>query len=82
MYAIGFTVTHCRFEATDPESDEVVLMKILHVLLACVRGAAGRLLSDDMIYEMVQVSVLIQLVITSMSLLLHRLVIEWRFKVD
>jgi hypothetical protein len=28
---IGKTVTHCRFEATDPEADEVVLMLILKV---------------------------------------------------
>ena len=28
---IAETVTHCRFEATDPDSDEVVLMKILQV---------------------------------------------------
>ena len=54
MHAIGYAVTHCRFEATDPDSDEVVLMKILHVLRACVRGSAGRLISDDMVYEMVQ----------------------------
>jgi len=54
MWHIGFTVTHCRFEATDPDSDEVVLSKILQVLLACVRGAAGRLITDDMVCEMVQ----------------------------
>lgn len=54
MQEIGFAVTHCRFEATDPDSDEVVLMKILQVLSACVRGAAGHLISDDMIFEMVQ----------------------------
>jgi hypothetical protein len=54
MWHIGYTVTHCRFEATDPDSDEVVLMKILQVLLACVRGSAGRLITDDMVYELVQ----------------------------
>jgi hypothetical protein len=29
-------------------------MKILQVLLACVRGSAGRLITDDMVYELVQ----------------------------
>ena len=29
--SIADSVTHCRFEATDPDSDEVVLMKILQV---------------------------------------------------
>jgi hypothetical protein len=31
LESIADSVTHCRFEATDPESDEVVLMKILKV---------------------------------------------------
>ncbi len=35
MAAIAETVTHCKFEATDSVSDEVVLMKILQVLMDC-----------------------------------------------
>jgi brefeldin A-resistance guanine nucleotide exchange factor 1 len=54
MMRIAETVTHCRFEATDPDSDEVVLMRILRVLLACLRCPAGYLLTDDLVYETVQ----------------------------
>ena len=34
MHCIADAVTLCRFEATDPDHDDVVLSKILHVLLA------------------------------------------------
>ena len=47
-------VTQCRFEATDPASDEVVLSKILNVLLDCARCDAARLLSDRNVCDMVQ----------------------------
>lgn len=40
-------VTGCRFEVTDPASEEAVLMKILQVLVACVKCKAGILLSDQ-----------------------------------
>eukprot|EP00898_Chlorokybus_atmophyticus_P000253 jgi/Chlat1/1228/Chrsp115S01684 len=51
---IADATTHCRFEATDPGSDEVVLMKILQVLLACLRCPAGALLSDDDVCHIIQ----------------------------
>lgn len=51
---IAETVTHCRFEATDPDSDEVVLMKILQVLLSCINSPLGWLLPNDLVIEMVQ----------------------------
>jgi hypothetical protein len=54
MAAIADAVTHCRFEATDNDSDEVVLFKILRVLLACLRCPAGALLSDHAVCEMLQ----------------------------
>ncbi|KAH7537156.1 ARF guanine-nucleotide exchange factor GNOM [Ziziphus jujuba] len=40
-------VTSCRFEVTDPASEEVVLMKILQVLLACMKGKASIMLSNQ-----------------------------------
>jgi len=49
------TVIHCRFEVTNMESDDVVLMKILRVLLSCLSCSAGRLLSDDTVFEMLNV---------------------------
>ena len=54
MHAVADAVTHCRFEATDPASDEVVLSKILQVLVACVRSPCGSLLSDEDICAIVQ----------------------------
>eukprot|EP01114_Cavostelium_apophysatum_P009107 TRINITY_DN2217_c0_g1_i3.p1 TRINITY_DN2217_c0_g1~~TRINITY_DN2217_c0_g1_i3.p1 ORF type:complete len:1471 (+),score=363.32 TRINITY_DN2217_c0_g1_i3:184-4596(+) len=51
---IADAVTHCRFEATDPESDEVVLMKILEVLLSCVKSPIAVLLTEDLVLEMIQ----------------------------
>lgn len=42
------------FEATDPDTDEVVLMKIQRVLLALLDSSQGYLLSDQIINDMVQ----------------------------
>lgn len=46
-------VTSCRFEVTDPASEEVVLMKILQVLLACMKSKASILLSNQHICTIV-----------------------------
>lgn len=40
-------MTSCRFEVTDPASEEVVLMKILQVLLACMKSKASVMLSNQ-----------------------------------
>ncbi|XP_038699298.1 ARF guanine-nucleotide exchange factor GNOM-like [Tripterygium wilfordii] len=47
MYLIVDAVTSCRFEVTDPGSEEVVLMKILQVLLACMKSKASVKLSNQ-----------------------------------
>uniref|UniRef100_A0A2P2KJD8 SEC7 domain-containing protein n=1 Tax=Rhizophora mucronata TaxID=61149 RepID=A0A2P2KJD8_RHIMU len=47
MHLVVDAVTSCRFEVTDPASEEVVLMKILQVLLACVKSKALVLLSNQ-----------------------------------
>eukprot|EP00249_Psilotum_nudum_P020568 c27761_g1_i1 orf=605-5020(+) len=46
MHDIVEAVTSCRFEVTDPASEEVVLMKILQVLLACMKNQASKMLTD------------------------------------
>ncbi|KAG6551263.1 hypothetical protein Mapa_007189 [Marchantia paleacea] len=46
IHGIVDAVTSCRFEVTDPASEEVVLMKILQVLLACMKCGAGLVLSN------------------------------------
>lgn len=47
MHMVVDTVTSCRFEVTDPASEEVVLMKILQVLHACIKSKASIVLSNQ-----------------------------------
>jgi len=47
MHAVVDAVTSCRFEVTDPASEEAVLMKILQVLLACMKSRASAVLSNQ-----------------------------------
>ena len=42
MHSIANAVTQCKFEATDPASDEVVLYKILQVSCCLTLPAAAR----------------------------------------
>ena len=51
---IAETVSHCRFEATSPESDDIVVMKVLRVLYSCISSPVGYLLPDDTIWKMIQ----------------------------
>lgn len=53
MHLVVDAVTSCRFEVTDPGSEEVVLMKILQVLLACVKSKASVRLSNQHICTIV-----------------------------
>jgi brefeldin A-resistance guanine nucleotide exchange factor 1 len=46
MGAVVEAVTGCRFEVTDPASEEAVLARVLQVLLACVRGRAAPALAN------------------------------------
>lgn len=47
MHLVVDAVTSCRFEVTDRSSEEVVLMKILQVLLACMKSKASVMLSNQ-----------------------------------
>ncbi|WOL08915.1 ARF guanine-nucleotide exchange factor GNOM [Canna indica] len=47
MHLVVEAVTSCRFEVTDPASEEAVLMKILQVLLAIMRSRASAVLSNQ-----------------------------------
>ncbi|KAJ0099255.1 hypothetical protein Patl1_21868 [Pistacia atlantica] len=53
MHLIVDAVTSCRFEVTDPASEEVVLMKILQVLLACMKSKAAVKLSNQHVCNIV-----------------------------
>ncbi|CAM8909087.1 unnamed protein product [Rhodiola kirilowii] len=53
MALIVDAVTSCRFEVTDPASEEVVLMKILQVLLACMKSKASKKLNNQHVCNIV-----------------------------
>lgn len=53
LHLIVDAVTSCRFEVTDPASEEVVLMKILQVLLACMKNKASVYLSNHHVCNIV-----------------------------
>ena len=53
MHLLVDAVTSCRFEVTDPASEEVVLMKILQVLLACMKSKASVVLSNQHVCNIV-----------------------------
>ncbi|KAF7831044.1 ARF guanine-nucleotide exchange factor GNOM-like [Senna tora] len=59
MHLVVDAVTSCRFEVTDPASEEVVLMKILQVLLACVKNKASAMLSNQHVCTIVNTCFLI-----------------------
>lgn len=53
LHQIVDAVTSCRFEVTDPASEEVVLMKILQVLLACMKSKASANLTNHHVCNIV-----------------------------
>lgn len=54
MAQLSTAGTHCKFEASDSVSDEVVLLKILDVLRNCLTGRLGDVLSDESVCEMME----------------------------
>lgn len=54
MSQLSSAGTHCKFEASDSVSDEVVLLKILDVLRNCLTGHLGQVLSDESVCEMME----------------------------
>lgn len=51
---IVLNVSRCRFEATDHDVDDVVLVRILRVLEASLHCEAGHLLTNSRVFEMIQ----------------------------
>ena len=47
-------VTHCNFDVRDREDAEVVSMKIIEILMECLRCSAGEQLNDDAVVDMVE----------------------------
>ncbi|KAK1270973.1 ARF guanine-nucleotide exchange factor GNOM [Acorus gramineus] len=53
MRSVVETVTSCRFEVSDPASEEAVLMKILQVLLVCMKSKVSSMLSNQHVLTIV-----------------------------
>jgi brefeldin A-resistance guanine nucleotide exchange factor 1 len=54
MTGVAGAGTHCKFEASDSVSDEVVLLKILDVLRNTLTSDLGDVLSDEAVCEMME----------------------------
>jgi len=54
LVELSSTVSHCKFEASDSSSDEVVLLKIMTVIQDCMCGYVGGLLGDIEVCEMLE----------------------------
>ncbi|KAL7141011.1 hypothetical protein ABFS83_08G025900 [Erythranthe nasuta] len=73
LHLIVDAVTSCRFEVTDPASEEVVLMKILQVLLACMKNKASISLNNHHVCSIVNTCFRIVHQASSKSELLQRI---------
>lgn len=54
MGNLASAATHCKFEASDSVSDEVVLLKMLQVLQMALISPCGSVLSDEAVCEMME----------------------------
>jgi brefeldin A-resistance guanine nucleotide exchange factor 1 len=72
MAQLSTAATHCKFEASDSVSDEVVLLKILDVLRNCLTGSLAVVLSDESVCEMMEtgLSMCCQMRLSGTSLIL------------
>ncbi|CAI9096540.1 OLC1v1032716C1 [Oldenlandia corymbosa var. corymbosa] len=59
MHLVVDSVTSCRFTITDPASEEVVFMKVLQVLLACMKGKTSVVLSNQHVCNIVKTCILV-----------------------
>ncbi|KAF2273587.1 Sec7-domain-containing protein [Westerdykella ornata] len=54
MQQLSSAITHCRFEASDSNSDEVVLLRILRLMENMIAGPGGEVLGDESVCEMME----------------------------
>ncbi|KAI8082800.1 uncharacterized protein BX664DRAFT_366573 [Halteromyces radiatus] len=54
MNALSSAATHCKFEASDAASDELVLLRMLQVLQVTLTSECGQVLSDEAVCEMME----------------------------
>ena len=54
LYKLATAITHCRFEATDQNEDDAVLLRILSLMEEAVCKDHGPLLPDESVCEIVE----------------------------
>ncbi|KAI9483078.1 MAG: hypothetical protein EXX96DRAFT_478742 [Benjaminiella poitrasii] len=54
MNALSSAATHCKFEASDAASDELVLLRMLQLLQMAITSKCGQVLSDEAVCEMME----------------------------
>jgi len=54
MQLLSGTVTHCRFEAENTSTDEVVFLRILKLMEIMITGKSGEVLGDQSVCEMME----------------------------
>lgn len=51
---LAFSITHCRFEATDHAEDDAVLLKILNIMELLVCGFGNEYLNDESLCDIIE----------------------------
>lgn len=57
MQLLSSAVTHCRFEASDSATDEIVLFRILKLMEGMLTGPGGEVLGDESMCEMMETGI-------------------------
>lgn len=57
MQKLSSAVTHCRFEASDSATDEIVLFRILKLMECMINGAGGDVIGDESMCEMMETGI-------------------------
>lgn len=57
MQLLSSAVTHCRFEASDSATDEIVLFRILKLMEGMITGPGGDVLGDESMCEMMETGI-------------------------
>lgn len=54
MQLLASAITHCRFEASDSTTDEIVLLRILKLMEGMIAGPGGDILGDESVCELME----------------------------
>ena len=57
MQRLSSAVTHCRFEASDSATDEIVLFRILKLMEGMINGPGGDVIGDESMCEMMETGI-------------------------